>query len=137
MKRSDGFLRTASAPLLAAIVLASASWMTAGTAGRESLDSGELNQSRGRNPLSVLGQASCDGFQGLFACTFPNNTCATCSQQTFTSTIGGITQSGYESDPILKASCGTLWTGTCSATYVCTPVRSVGVCALPSKVYAQ
>jgi hypothetical protein len=137
MKQVPGFMRTAAAPLLAALVLASASWMTAAANGPARLDAGVLDQARGRNPGTVLGQSSCDAFDGLYPCSISGAPCNTCGLTGYTNVAPGSMPSGYKVNPATPSWCGDLYAGNCSPTKVCPRTSITGTCARPPEVLAQ
>jgi hypothetical protein len=138
MKQVPGFMRTAAAPLLAALVLASASWMTAAANGPARLDANVLDQARGRNPGTALGQASCTGLQGLYPCSYEGQYCGKCGQNGYTVVVPGSLQWGYKVNPAVTVSCGAWFPGQCDAALNCSVGSSNGTnCTPPPQVVAQ
>jgi hypothetical protein len=138
MKQVPGFMRTAAAPLLAALVLASASWMTVAANGPARLDAGVLDQSRGRNPLTALNQLPCNGLQGVSPCSYVGQYCGDCDRNAYTTVVAGSLPSGYKENPAVLASCGDWFPGQCDAALNCVlEAKSPVACVAPPVVVAQ
>lgn len=100
------------------VLLSAASLVVAGGERRVGLDAQLLASSRGGDQSFVLGQTSCNTYNGWFVCGKVGDDCISCQNATFTQAVAG-TNGGYYPSNTSGRGCGFTFNGTCNANLQC------------------